>query len=190
MVFRLIVLSLLFTTPLLFISIPHAHASSCEHHQKSVDNYNQKRRAGGSNLQMNRWLQQRNYHREQLAQCIREERNHSIQRTSGNSGNTRHFSDHRQEITTNSPHEAVRKQYQTCNFWIREHNHRPSGDTLAQRNAACNSAQKSEREFSHSPVTDIEHVRTLKDCIKPGNLIDNDVSACLQGKVIPVWNHP
>jgi hypothetical protein len=37
-------------------------------------------------------------------------------------------------------------------------------------------------------VTDIIMVRKLKDCIKPNNLIDNDVSECMRGNLYPAWN--
>lgn len=37
-------------------------------------------------------------------------------------------------------------------------------------------------------VTNIVMVRKLKDCIKPNNLIDNDVSECMRGNLEPVWN--
>lgn len=163
-----------------------ANAKSCEYHQQRLESYNQKRRAGGNSRQMNNWLRQRNYHRDQLAECIRSSRLQNIQTTSGT--RQRRYDDRQSEIKITATDERIVRLYQTCNFWIREHNQHATGDTLAQRNAACRIAKNAEPEqhatASNTPV----HSRSLKDCVKPGNLIDNEVSACLQGKLAPGWN--
>lgn len=166
---------------------PMAQANkSCDYHQQRLDGYNQKRRTGGSNRQMNDWLRKRNYHRSQLAECIRSARSQNIQSTAAS--RQRRYDDRQSEIKITATDPRVVSLYQTCNFWIREHNQHATGDTLAQRNTACRNAKNAEREehtgVSQSPV----HSRLLKDCVKPGNLIDNDVSACLQGTMTPDWN--
>lgn len=166
---------------------PPAQANnSCDYHQQRLDSYNQKRRAGGSSRQMNDWLRKRNYHRSQLAECIRTARSQNIQTTAA--PRQRRYDDRQSEIKITATDARVVRLYQTCNFWIREHNQHATGDTLAQRNTACRIAKNAEREpppvSSDTPL----HSRTLKDCVKPGNLIDNEVSACLQGKLTPDWN--
>lgn len=166
---------------------PVAQANnSCDYHQQRLDSYNQKRRAGGSSRQMNDWLRKRNYHRAQLAECIRSARSQNIQTTGG--ARQRRYDDRQAEIKITATDARVVRLYQTCNFWIREHNRHATGDTLAQRNSACRIARNAENEqYTASSDTPV-HSRSLKDCVKPGNLIDNDVSACLQGKLTPDWN--
>lgn len=166
---------------------PPAFANnSCDYHQQRLDGYNQKRRAGGSSRQMNNWLRKRNYHRSQLAECIRSARSQNIQTTSG--PRQRRYDDRQSEIKITATDSRVVRLYQTCNFWIREHNQHATGDTLAQRNAACRIARNAEPEQHSATSNTPVHSRSLKDCVKPGNLIDNEVSACLQGKLTPDWN--
>lgn len=44
--------------------------------------------------------------------------------------------------------------------------------------------------YTQSPAqktADIIMVRKLKDCIKPNNFIDTDVSECMRGNLEPIW---
>ncbi len=50
-----------------------------------------------------------------------------------------------------------------------------------QRHSVEPSPRKSQTADPQSPAQHITHIRTLNECIKPGNLIDNEVSECLQG---------
>lgn len=179
--FRLIFF-LLFSTLVLAALPAPLLASSCELHEQKVKEYNRKRRMGGSSRQMNTWLQKRNHHQAQLAECIRNARHNHIHTARGPA--RRSYVDRQPELKITASDPRLVRLYQTCNFWIREHNTRASSDTLAQRNAACRIAREAAQEIpTQTPV----HQRSLQECIKPGNLIDNDVSACLQGKLTPDW---
>jgi hypothetical protein len=80
-------------------------------------------------------------------------------------------------------------------------------DDLEQKLKQCNSAgriqvvsgatTKTTRSYVEAPAVTVRHtaqqltnvvmVRKLKDCIKPNNVIDNDVSECMKGNLEPVW---
>lgn len=171
---------------LLLIWPQAAKAVSCEYHQAQIDKLTEARRGGGSSRQMDQWHRQRNYHKRQLSKCTPAPRQNPIETATGRSGN-RSYADRRPErnITTSKP--ALRKLQETCNFWIREHNRSATRDTLSQRNAACKAADQGHRDITTANPQYIEHVRTFQECVKPGNVVDNEVSACMQGTLTRYW---
>lgn len=165
---------------------PSALAYNCAYHESEIQRYTDLRRGGGPSRQMDQWHRQRNYHKRQLSKCTQAPRQNPIETATGRNGN-RSYTDRRPErnITTSNP--ALRKLQETCNFWIREHNRNPTRDTLSQRNAACKAADQGYRDITTANPQYVEHVRTLAECVKPGNVVDNEVSDCMQGKIKRYW---
>lgn len=173
-----ITLLLFFSTAMLCLN-PSAAASSCATFEQHIERLNKYRRAGGSNKQMNRWQQQRRDYSNKLAECIRSQRNHHIQSTTPSRDNT--YYDYWRPLHSKNTAPAIIKLFETCNFWIKEHNRLKNRDSADQRNYACRTAQNAEREYRPNKDTPYRPTRTLKECIKANNLIDNDVNDCMLG---------
>jgi len=166
-----------------------ALANNCGYHEAEIQRYTDLKRGGGNATRQGNWSRQRNYHKRELAKCNPVVREGNVSTASGQ-GNQRNYSDNRpeREITASNP--ALRKLQETCNFWIREHNRSATRDTLSQRNAACKAADQGHRDITTANPQYVEHIRSFKDCVKPGNVVDNEVSACMQGRLIPYWIVP
>jgi hypothetical protein len=77
----------------------------------------------------------------------------------------------------------------TCNRWVRVYNNSPSADNLSIKDTACRAATNKEIQLkspSQAPALKIK--RSAKDCMKPNNVIDDDVKACMQGVKEPTWS--
>ena len=164
-----------------------SQAQNCKRYQDRADYYTSLRRKGGSSRQMTTWLRERNKYKDLYHECRRKGGSDgAIDRVSGPRTN-RDYSDHKNTYQINTDNKAVRKLYETCNYWIREHNSNPGRDTLTFRNTACKAAREGEREARDARAKDIEHVRSVEDYVKQNTTVDNEVSECMQGKIEPYW---
>lgn len=163
-----------------------ADAQNCERYKDRADHYAKLRRSGGSSARMARWQNQRNRYNALYRDCQRKASSTSIKMVTGSDGSER-YADRRKPRRINTNDQVVRTLLETCNYWIREHNARPTRDSLSQRDYACSAADRGQRESDAARIAPAQHTRSLNECIKPGNVIDDDVAACLQGKVSPNW---
>lgn len=66
----------------------------------------------------------------------------------------------------------------TCNYWIQQHNQYASGNNRVMRNTACNNIHQMAKDLdanrANSPQK-FRATRSLKECVKPNNKIDDDV---------------
>ncbi len=76
----------------------------------------------------------------------------------------------------------------TCNRWIGISKNNPTFENQSTRDTACRTATNKE-ELLKSPkeISEIKIKRSIKECIKPNNVIDHDVKACMQGLKEPNW---
>lgn len=165
----------------LFIPVT-SHA--CEHLQAKVDRYTQLKRAGGSAKQMNRWQAQRKHYSARYRECLRAQP--SMHRATGSKQTKRAKPDTQKLRKVNSDHPVVQKLLTTCNFWIKTYNRNPSPEHKTYRDTACRALDDAQR---HPPdlVATQARQRPLNECIKPGNLLDDDVRECMAGTREPDW---
>lgn len=176
-------LSILFAS---LLSYPMAEAQNCERYKDRADRYAKLRRAGGTSTQMARWQRERNRYNTRYQDCQRTASAHTIKTTRGPGAN-QNYADRRKERPIDTQDQVVRTLLETCNYWIRAHNSRPTRNSLSQRDYACHAADRGRREAQTGHPGPAEHKRTLAECIKPDNVIDDDVAACLQGRLEPHW---
>lgn len=157
---------------------------ACEHLQAKVDRYTQLKRAGGNAKQMNRWQAQRKMYSERYRECLREQP--VMHRATGTASRKRNKPDIQRLRKTESDHPVVQKLLATCNFWINSYNRQPSPENKTYRDTACRALDDAQR---HPPslADNQQHQRPLKECIKPDNLLDDDVRDCMAGKREPDW---
>lgn len=76
----------------------------------------------------------------------------------------------------------------SCNRWINIQSNTPSMINQSTRDTACRAATNREALLKNpTKNSEINIKRSIKDCIKPNNVVDNDVKACMQGTKEPAW---
>lgn len=167
------------------IGIFHTPVQACEQWQEKIDRVNAYKRKGGNAKQVNRWNKERKFYAQQYYECQREKpRIHTASKRS-----TRNQSAPiavQQLRTSQSTNPVIQQLLATCNFWIATTNHHPTQDNRNFRDSACSTFEQAEQNppaISAAP----ELQRKVSACIKPGNLIDEDVHACMKGALDPYW---
>jgi hypothetical protein len=175
---------------LLFAYALNSAAADCTQYKDKIRKLEDLRRHGGSLKQMDRWRMQTDEVSEKLNRCNREG---SIQIVSGQTSDSsrHHPAQHRagksQKLRqTNSEDPQIQQLVSTCNYWITEFKTNPSMANSSFKDTACR-ALDAKLSDKGQPVPVPSVVRSLSECIKPNNLIDNDVQECRQGIREPIW---
>lgn len=170
-----------------FIASVNIYAGECAKYSERIHKLEDLRRHGGKLKQMERWRMQSDELAAKFSQCSREQ---SIQVASGSSNGTTKSSRVANKSSlklrkTNSADPQVQKLLSTCNYWIAEYNSNPSDSNSSFKDTACHALddQLANTEPNASPPV----LKSLSECIKPNNLIDNDVQECRQGRRDPIW---
>ena len=167
-----------------------AVANNCRYWEAQINTVDNAKRNGGTGTQMEYWQRQRNYLEEQLSRCKRTPGNDSnkIRVAAGANHNPKKYSTNERFIHSNVNHHQLQQLIKTCNYWIGEHNKKPSPENRAFKDNACRDAKATEnRILNPQERVVMEHKRSTKECIKPNNVIDNDVKLCMQGLKEPTW---
>lgn len=162
-----------------------AHAENCNKYREDYSHLENLRLTGGSSKKMARWQRQMQELESKLLLC---QRAMGIQIASGES--VAAVSRPEKLRTSSNRHPQLQQLISTCNYWITEHNHHPTEDNRNLKNAACKAVDDWERVRPTTTTAKRQSQRTLQDCIKPDNLIDEDVAQCIQGSRTPSWNNP
>lgn len=161
------------------------HGYACDHLQAKVDRYTQLKRAGGSAKQMNRWQAQRKDYAARYRECLREQPR--VHRAVGEPRKNKSVKpDYQKRREGGGSHPVVEKLLTTCNFWIDTYNRTPTPEHQTYRDTACRALDDAQRE-PPSLATNVVHQRSLRECIKPDNLLDDEVRACMAGEREPDW---
>ncbi len=161
--------------------------TDCSVYEAKIRKLEDLRRQGGSLKQMQRWRMQTEEATSKKFSCRKES---AIQIASGNTASpkAKPIKSPRIKLRKNSSEDPqVQQLLSTCNYWIDEYNNNQSDNNSAFRNTACRALDKKLATKEAPTPIDIANVRSLKECIKPNNLIDNDVQECRQGLRNPVW---
>src|SRR5690606_38554643 len=165
-------------------SLP-AHA--CEKFQVKADRYATLKRQGGSAKQMNRWNAQKKLYSERYRECLKAQpRIHAAGGTTRRQSTKAARQPHRVLVSENP---VTRQLLTTCNFWIDAYNGSASPENKSYRDSACRALDEAIRN-EPVPVTQAPAQRPAKDCVKPGNLFDDDVRECMAGSREPDWRQP
>lgn len=178
---------------IVFLDSPSLQA--CETLERKVERYTQLRRNGGSAKQMTNWQKARHKYKERYHECRRQRSQMQSYRPPA----PRRKPSYRKPNKITGTDSRTRKMEQTCNFWIREYNRAPSAEFRQLRETACRAATKAKNQIKAAKTPTIEpsqnpdsssaeYLRSLEECIKPEQLIDNQVLACREGRLEPDWN--
>jgi hypothetical protein len=176
----------------LFIGIvapSFAIANDCTYWRQQINKVTRWSNKGGNAAQQQQWQRQQNYLQGQLAKCqgttpgpISVARG----RPSNDTGYTR-----MNYLSSDSTDAELQQLITTCNRWIGISNNNPTFENQSTRDTACRTAANKEALLKNPKETsEIKIKRNIKECIKPDNVIDQDVKACMQGLKEPDWNKP
>ncbi len=162
---------------------------SCDAYQHRIDRLQSLNTRGGKAKQLDSRRKKINQYEDELYKCSNIKKIQIVTNRKKQKVKLGHEKMRPNSIkNTENPQNALLQQsIKTCNYWIEQNNKQPSWDNTNYRNTACRAAD--ENETRHSPPAEQipASVRKLKDCIKPNNLIDNDVSECMKGNIEAVW---
>lgn len=176
---------LLATAILISCLASSAPVNACEKFQAKADRYTALKRQGGSAKQMTRWTAQRKLYNERYRECLKATpRIQSVARTPKT---TKIKPDRQPRRSLESDNPITLKLLATCNFWIDTYNTTPSPGNKSFRNSACRALDEALHE-TPSLATQTQTQRSATDCVKPGNLYDDDVRECMLGERTPDWN--
>jgi len=177
-------------TCVLFVSIIiytfSSLAFACESLQVKADRYATLKRGGGSAKQMNRWSAQKRDYTERYRECRRARP--KVHYASGAKKNNKRKikTDYQQRRSLTSHDPVTQKLLTTCNFWIDSYNQTPNRDNKNYRDTACRALDDAIKQKTDLAVhTPFE--RSLKDCIKPDNHVDDEVKECMRGERQAEW---
>lgn len=176
---------LLATAILISCLASSAPVIACEKFQTKADRYTALKRQGGSAKQMTRWTAQRKLYNERYRECLKAKPR--IQSVARSPKAAKIKTDRQPRRSLESENPITLKLLATCNFWIDTYNTTPSPDNKSYRNSACRALDEALQEtptLAAQPPTQ----RAAKDCVKPGNLYDDDVRECMTGERAPDWN--
>lgn len=119
----------------------------------------------------------------------------NIKRIEVVSGETKNRPSQRRKLrVSNNPNSRQSPQLQqlikTCNYWVEQTNNNPSWHNSNFRDTACRAADESQKAMHNPSPKTAPAVRKLSDCIKPNNVIDDDVNQCIKGDRAASWKNP
>lgn len=164
-----------------------ALAENCGRWKHEIERLDNAKRAGGNSSQIKYLQKQRNYYEEQLSRCEKDAGTGSPKITVY-AGGASNKSVHEDLFESDINNDQLQQLIKTCNFWINETNRNPSSENHSFKENACGDAKNMESEIiSPKEKTNFIQTRTVKECIKPNNVIDKDVKLCVQGLKEPSW---
>lgn len=159
---------------------------ACDHLQAKADRYSQLKRGGGSAKQMNGWETKRKEYADGYRECIRAQPR--VHKARGSKSKTPVLKADTQKIRRSDSNDPVtQKLLATCNFWINTYNRSPTPDNQVYRNTSCRALDEAEQK-PVAPSSIFPTQRTLKECIKPDNAVDDEVHLCMLGQGDAHWN--
>ncbi|MES2825871.1 MAG: hypothetical protein V4732_19875 [Pseudomonadota bacterium] len=162
-----------------------ASPQNCETYQHKINRLQTLNARGGKAKQLQFRRQQINQYEAELYKCSNVQKiqilsNHNKNKAKTNRGKLR-------PNKTQNP--QLQQLIKTCNYWINQNNQYPSWDNGNFRDTACRAADEKEDAINNPAAQIGPNVRTLNDCIKPNNVIDDDVNECMKGIKEASWKN-
>lgn len=171
----------------IFLTASFAYANNCGGLQHQVNYADWKLRQGGNSSYMKYWRQSRDGAEKKLSQCRKRTGNGEPQITvySGERKNNTH---ERVAVSSDINDPALQQLIKTCNYWVNESDRNPSPENRAFRDNACRDVKTASDRITNPQETFLMvRNRSLKECMKPNKVIDNEVKACMEGGMRPYW---
>lgn len=171
--------------------IQTVNANECWRIERQLKQAEYKLRQGGNQSYMKMWQKSRDHNAKELPKCRKRfgVGDPSISVANG-SGSNSYGHGNEQPLQTKTDNPQLQQVIKTCNYWIQQHNEYGSENTRVMRNTACGHYNRTLREIEKSknnPTQEFIAKRSLKECVKPNNKIDDDVKLCMQGLKEPEW---
>ena len=155
--------------------------------QRNIDN-------GGNQSQVRQWVKERDYYARTLERCHKKAGTHRWVEATGNStrplpSNKPARGKREKPRAMNTENPQLQQIIATCNYWIDQHNANASDTNHTYQTTACRHADQMMAEADSPPTkhNTFAPTRSLKECVKPDNRIDEDVKRCMQGQMEPQW---
>lgn len=175
---------------ILFIGVvtpPVTTANDCTYWKQQINQVGRWSNNGGNADQQRRLQRQQSYLQSQLAKCQGTTPGPISVARGQPSNATSHTS--MSYLRSDNKDEELQQLIATCNRWIGISNNSPTFENQSTRDTACRTATNKEALLKNPKQTsEIKIKRSIKDCIKPNNVIDHEVKACMQGLKEPDWN--
>ncbi len=163
-----------------------AMANDCFYWQKQINKVNSWSRNGGNTRQQKDWQRQQNYLQNQLAKCQGTTPG-PISITTGQASNNTNYAP-AAHLNSNIKDDELQQLITTCNRWVDIANSSATFENQSTRDTACRAATNKESQLKHPTQTsEIKIKRSIKECMKPNNVVDKDVKECMQGLKEPTW---
>lgn len=171
--------------------ISTASANECWRIERQLNEANYRLRQGGNASYMKMWRQSRDHNAEELPKCLKRfgDGNPAISVANGSGSNSYGYGNE-QPVQIKTDHPQLQQVINTCNYWIQQNNQYGTENTRVMRNTACSNIQKMAKDLDanrQNPEQEFRATRSLKECVKPNNKIDDDVKLCMQGLKEPEW---
>ena len=163
-----------------------ATANDCIYWQQQINKVSRWSNKGGNTNDQQRWQKQQSYLRSQLAKCQGTTPGPiSVARGQTNNG-TNYTS--MSYLKSDIQDAELQQLIATCNRWIGINSNNPTFENQSTRDTACRTATNKEALLKNpKEISEIKIKRSIKECIKPNNIIDTDVKQCMQGLKEPDW---
>jgi hypothetical protein len=184
---------LIISTALAALSLPTLTlANDCGQWQSKLKSTQRKLNNGGNQSQVRQWAKERDYYAETLDRCNKKAGTHRWIETANNPSTSRHTptrGKREKPRALNTENPQLQQIIATCNYWIDQYNTNASDTNYTYQTTACRHADQMMAEADSPPTkhNTFAPTRSLKECVKPDNRIDEDVKRCMQGQMEPQW---
>lgn len=187
---KIIYIFISISTPSLLLANA-AIANECWRIERQLNEAEYKLRQGGDASYMKVWRQSRDHNAKELPKCLKRFGAGAPSLTVINGQNQQSYGyGNEQPINYQTHNPQLQKVISTCNYWIQQNNQHGTENTRVMRNMACEHYNKTIREIENNknkPTEEFIATRSLKECVKPDNKIDNDVKECMSGRINKSW---
>lgn len=163
-----------------------AVANDCFYWQQQINKVNSWSRNGGNTKQQKDWQRQQQYLQNQLAKCNGTTAG-PISITKGQTSDNNNASA-AVHLSSNINDSELQQLIASCNRWVDIYNSNPTFENQSTKDTVCRTATNKESQLKNPKQTsEINIKRSIKECIKPNNVVDKDVKECMQGLKEPIW---
>lgn len=184
---KILLITAIFFIALIAQSTAASHSStavtqSCENYPDKINHLQELNARGGSAKQQAQRRERISGYEAALSKC------RNSKKIAVAYGPQKTIDNQRKKMQLNASQPPQLQQLiKTCNYWVEQTKLYPSWDNSNFRDSACRAADERQKNM-HDPSPKIApNLRKLSDCIKPNNVIDDQVNACIKGTGTASW---